>query len=89
MRDAPSKSCRSTLIGISPHRPELPSTDLFASPSVPVDNILVLDGPAAPVLFQRVLHLSAALTSPGLEARILRISGLPDPDIDRQSSSDR
>ena len=82
-----SKSCRSTLTGMSPYRPELPSTDLFASQVVPVDDIHVLDGPATPVLVQRVLHLSAAVMTPGSAAHIAPISGPPGSHIGRQSSS--
>jgi len=64
-------------------------TDLFASREVPVDDIHVLDGPAAPVLFQRVLRPSVAVITFGLEARTVPISGLPDPDIGMQLSSTR
>ena len=83
----PSKSCRSILTGISPHRRKFLSTDLFASREVPVDDILALDGLAAPVLVRLVLHPSAAVMTPGLEDRTDPISGSPGRYIGRQSSS--
>jgi len=85
-----TKSCRSTLTGISPQRPRLLSTGLFASREAPVDDIPFLNDLAARVLARRVLRPSAAvMTFPGLGAHIPPTSGLPGPHIGRQSSSTR
>ena len=84
-----SKSCRSTLTDISPQHSRLLSTDLFANREVPVDNILVLDDPAAPVLVRRVLHPSAAAMTPGSAAHTAPISGPPGRHIGKQPSSTR